>query len=196
MEEPPTTPLNGTKKQIIDLAESLLLQRGYNGFSYSHISAALNVKNAAIHYHFPTKTELGVAIIQRTRQQFEKWTNNSRIDNMSYLKKLDAFFDIFRNFLKFEGPVCLGSALENDFNTLPGEMQQETRAFIADFLTWLEKLLKEGRDTGEFSFSGPPKEQAVFVLAALQGASQMVRATDKTYLDMAIRQIKQSLKRE
>ncbi len=189
------TPINDTKNQIIDLAESLLLQRGYNGFSYTHISSALNVKNAAIHYHFPTKTELGVAIIQRARQQFEKWTLHPRMGSMGFAKKLDAFCGIFRDFLKFEGHVCLGSALEHDFNTLPEKMQEEAKAFIADFLIWLEKLLKEGREAGSFSFSGTPKEQAVFVLAALQGASLMVRATDTIYLDMAIRRIKQSLKK-
>jgi TetR/AcrR family transcriptional regulator, transcriptional repressor for nem operon len=187
-------PINDTKNQIIDLAESLLLQRGYNGFSYTHISSALHVKNAAIHYHFPTKTELGVAIIQRARQQFEKWIIHPRMASMGFPKKLDAFFDIFRDFLKFEGHVCLGSALEHDFNTLPAQMQEEARGLIYDFLTWLERLFKEGREAGDFSFSGKPKEQAVFVLAALQGACQMVRATDKTYLDMAIRRIKQYLK--
>ena len=185
-----------TKKQILDLGESLLLQRGYNGFSYTHISSALDIKNAAIHYHFSTKTELGVAIIQRTRQQFEKWTLNPRMNGMNYSKKLDVFFDLFRDFLKYEGHACLGSALEHDFNTLPKPMQVETSALISDFLTWLENLLKEGREAGNFSFSGKPKEQAVFILAGLQGASQMVRATDKTYLDMAIRRIKQSLKKE
>ncbi len=190
------TPINDTKNQIIDLAESLLLQRGYNGFSYTHISSVLNVKNAAIHYHFPTKTELGLAIIQRARQQFESWTVHPRMTGMGFTKKLDSFCDIFRDFLKFEGHVCLGSALEHDFNTLPEKMQEETRAFIAVFLAWLEELLKEGREAGAFSLSGTPREQAVFVLAALQGASQMVRATDTTNLDMTIRLIKQSLNRD
>jgi TetR/AcrR family transcriptional regulator, transcriptional repressor for nem operon len=188
------TTISDTKSQIMDLAENLLLQRGYNGFSYTHISSALQVKNAAIHYHFPTKTDLGVAIIQRARQQFQKWTIHPRMDGFSFPKKLEAFFDIFRDFLKFNGHICLGSALEHDFNTLPETMQEETRAFIADFLIWLEKLFREGREQGDFSFSGSPKEQAVFVLAALQGATQMVRATNMSYLDMAIRRIKKTLK--
>ncbi|PKN77327.1 MAG: hypothetical protein CVU52_01015 [Deltaproteobacteria bacterium HGW-Deltaproteobacteria-10] len=190
------TPINDTKNQIIDLAESLLLQRGYNGFSYAHISSALNVKNAAIHYHFPTKTELGTAIIERARQQFANWALHPRMAGMGFDMKLDAFCDIFRDFLKIEGHVCLGSALEHDFNTLPEQMQKETRAFIADFLAWLEELLKEGMEAGSFSFFGTAREQAVFVLAALQGASQMVRATDTTNLDMTIRLIKRSLKKE
>lgn len=190
------TPAIDTKKQIMDLAENFLLTRGYNGFSYNHVSSELNIKNAAVHYHFPTKTELGIAIIKRARQQFEKWAQSPRIIGMSSSKKLDTFFDFFRYYLRFEGHACLGSALEHDFNTLPKPMQEETRALISDFLTWLENVLKEGRKSGAFSFSGKPKEQAVFVLAGLQGASQMVRATDKTYLDMAIRRIKQALKRE
>ena len=190
------TPASDTRKQIMDLAENFLLQRGYNGFSYNHISSELNVKNAAVHYHFPTKTDLGVAIIRRARQQFETWRQNPRFGGMNAAKKLNAFFDLFRNCLRFEGHACLGSALAHDFNTLPGHMQEETKALIAGFLAWLEKILKEGRLSGFFSFSGKPKEQAIFVLATLQGASQLVRATDKTYLDMAIRQIKQALKGE
>ena len=42
-----------TREQIIDRASELMMQRGFNGFSYSDISAPLGVKNAAIHYHFP-----------------------------------------------------------------------------------------------------------------------------------------------
>ena len=183
-----------TKKQIMDLAESFLLRCGYNGFSYNHISSELHVKNAAIHYHFPTKMDLGVAIIGRARQQFEKWAQNPRIVGKNTSKKLDAFFDLFSNCLRFEGHACLGSALVHDFNTLPGQMQEETKAFISDFLVWLEKVLKEGRKLGTFSFSGKPKEQAAFILAALQGASQIVRATDQNYLNMTIRQIKQAVK--
>ena len=194
-EEVGMTPAGDTKKQIMDLAESFLLQRGYNGFSYNHISSELHVKNAAVHYHFQTKTELGIAIIKRARGQFETWTQNPRLIGMNAEKKLNAFFDLFRNCLKFEGHASLGSALVHDFNTLPGQMQEETKALIAGFLAWLEKLLKDGRASGIFSFSGKPKEQAIFVLATLQGASQMIHATDKTYLDIAIRQIKQALKR-
>jgi TetR/AcrR family transcriptional repressor of nem operon len=45
-----------TKKRILDMAEDLLLTRGFNAFSYQHISSELGMKNAAIHYHYPKKT--------------------------------------------------------------------------------------------------------------------------------------------
>ena len=59
-------PRGTTKRRILDLAENLLQRLGYNGFSYQHLSKELGIKNAAIHYHFPTKEELGVEIIERT----------------------------------------------------------------------------------------------------------------------------------
>ncbi|MCJ7815695.1 MAG: TetR/AcrR family transcriptional regulator, partial [Xanthomonadales bacterium] len=55
--------VSNTREQIIDKAFQLMLQRGMNGFSYRDISEPLGVKNAAIHYHFPNKTDLIKALI-------------------------------------------------------------------------------------------------------------------------------------
>ena len=62
-----------TKVEILDLAENLLRDRGFNGFSYANISSALKIKNAAVHYYFPGKADLGMAIIRRARERFAAW---------------------------------------------------------------------------------------------------------------------------
>jgi len=64
-------PMDDTKNKIMDLAENLLLSRGYNGFSYKDISLALGIKNATVHYHYPAKKDLGVAVIRRARDQLK-----------------------------------------------------------------------------------------------------------------------------
>src|ERR671924_812754 len=84
-----------TKRAIMDLAETFIQEKGFNGFSYAHIAKELNVKNAAIHYHFPSKEDLAGAVIQRYRDRFQLWINNSRIKNLSPQKKLDWFFSIY-----------------------------------------------------------------------------------------------------
>ena len=66
-------PKTDTRKRILDIAEQLLLSRGFNAFSYQHISSELGVRNAAIHYHFPKKSDLGVALIQRYRRRFRRF---------------------------------------------------------------------------------------------------------------------------
>ncbi|MGE5775442.1 MAG: TetR/AcrR family transcriptional regulator, partial [Chloroflexota bacterium] len=70
-----------TKRAIMDLAEAFIQDKGFNGFSYAHISTELGVKNAAIHYHFPSKEALVCAVIQRYRDRFQLWVNNARVKN-------------------------------------------------------------------------------------------------------------------
>ena len=60
--------MTDTREQIMDRAAQLLMSRGYNGFSYRDISSHLGVKNAAVHYHFPVKADLAVALVEEYRQ--------------------------------------------------------------------------------------------------------------------------------
>jgi AcrR family transcriptional regulator len=84
-----------SKRTILNMAEDLLQYKGFNGFSYANIASELGVKNAAIHYHFPTKEAMGVAVIKRYRDRFQLWINNSRVKDLPPEKKLDWFFGIY-----------------------------------------------------------------------------------------------------
>ena len=85
---------NDTGKKIIDLGELFLLRQGYNGFSYADIAVSLGIKNAAIHYHFPSKCDLGLAVIERARGRFQRWCAGKETAAMSDWEKLDGFFVI------------------------------------------------------------------------------------------------------
>jgi AcrR family transcriptional regulator len=182
-----------TKKQILDIAEDLLLDRGYNGFSYKDISDSLNIKNASIHYHFPAKTDLGVAIIRRATKRFERWAGDIDGKDLPDPKKLDEFFLLFKRFVEQKQQICLGGALETDFKTLPAEMQKETRLFISGTLTWLENFLARGKKKGAFDFTGNAKDQALLMIAALQGVIQIVRVTEPSNFDAVVKQIKRDV---
>ncbi|HSR12288.1 MAG TPA: TetR/AcrR family transcriptional regulator [Thermodesulfobacteriota bacterium] len=179
-----------TKTEILDLAEDLLLDKGFNAFSYAHISSALKIKNAAIHYHFPTKGELGAAVILRARDRFSKWTRDERMLSKSPDEKLEAFFRSYLRFLDAGQRVCLGGALETDFKTLPSNMQGETRKFVSAIVLWVGQVLKEGKETGVFSFPGKAGDQALVILSTLQGALQMTRAVGPSCLHSAMDQVR------
>jgi TetR/AcrR family transcriptional repressor of nem operon len=183
-----------TRSKIIDLGERLLLVQGFNGFSYADIAASLGIKNAAIHYHFPAKCDLGLAIIQRARQRFAKWGASRKTEMMADWEKLDSFFEIYRHYLTRRESVCLSGALETDFTTLPSPMQEEARGLVSDLLTWLEKFLDEGKRRGSFSFPGTPHDQAVVILAAMQGGLQMTRVMGQSAFYSAVSQVRRLLK--
>ena len=63
-----------TRESIIETAHRLLLQRGMNGFSYRDIAEPLGVKNAAVHYHFPSKMDLVEALIRDNHDVLRKST--------------------------------------------------------------------------------------------------------------------------
>ena len=182
-----------TKRAIMDLAESFLQEKGFNGFSYAHIAKALDVKNAAVHYHFRTKEDLACAVIQRYRDRFQLWINNSRIKDLSPQEKLDWFFSIYTNTRADNGKVCLAGSLETEFNSLPASLQEQTEALTRELLGWLQATLQEGKDARVFHFGGDPASKATLILSSLQGSLQMARALGTDKFHAVVRQHKQDL---
>jgi len=182
-----------TQRAIMDLAESFLQERGFNGFSYAHIANELDVKNAAIHYHFPSKEALVAAVIQRYRDRFKLWINNSRIKDLSPQEKLDWFFSIYTDTRADNGKVCLAGSLETEFNSLPDSLREQTQALTLELLTWLQATLQEGREAGVFHFGGEPGDKAALILSSLQGGLQIARALGNSKFRAVVQQHKQDL---
>jgi len=175
--------IENSKRTILNLAESLLQDKGFNGFSYAHIATELGVKNAAIHYHFPTKEALGCAVVKRYRDRFQLWINNARIKDLAPEKKLDWFFGIYTDMRADKGKVCLVGSMEAEYNSIPEALQVEVEALHKELLAWLQATLKDGRAVGAFNFNGEPANKAALILSSLQGGLQMARAlgTKKFY---------------
>ncbi|MBK9925586.1 MAG: TetR/AcrR family transcriptional regulator [Anaerolineales bacterium] len=185
--------IENSKRTILNLAEALLQDKGYNGFSYAHIASELGVKNAAIHYHFPTKEDLGIAVIRRYRDRFKLWTNNSRVKDLPHAEKLDWFLSIYSDWRADQGKVCLVGSFETEFNTIPEGLQSEVQALHKELLVWLQATLTEGRDAGVFHFNGEPANKAALIGSTLQGALQLARALGTKKFRDVLEQIKLDL---
>jgi AcrR family transcriptional regulator len=185
--------IENSKRTILNMAEDLLQYKGFNGFSYAHIAAKLGVKNAAIHYHFPTKEDLSRAVIKRYRDRFQLWINNSRVRDLPPDKKLDWFLGIYNDMRVDQGKVCLVGSMEVEYNTIPAGLQEEVEALHRELLTWLETMLSEGRKAGVFHFAGEPGNKAALLLASLQGALQMARALGTKKFRDVLEQLKLDL---
>lgn len=189
----PMVKIENSKRTILNLAEALLQDKGFNGFSYAHIASELGVKNAAIHYHFPTKEYLSIAVIQRYRERFKLWINNARIKDLAFEQKLDWFFSIYTDMRADQGKVCLVGSLEAEFNSIPAGLQTEVGALHKELLKWLETTLSEGREAGVFQFTGEPANKAALILSSIQGALQMARALGTKKFRDVIEQLKLDL---
>ena len=88
-----------TSEEILNAAEDLLQRRGYNAFSYHHIAVQLGVRNAAIHYHFPAKEDLGVALVKRYQERFKGWVGKTEGTACAWAR-LQAYFQTYLDFLQ------------------------------------------------------------------------------------------------
>ena len=185
--------IENSKRTILNLAESLLQDKGFNGFSYADIANELDVKNAAIHYHFQSKEALGIAVIQRYRERFKLWINNSRVKDLSPQEKLNWFFSIYSDYRADNGKVCLVGSLEAEFNSIPDGLRKEVEGLNKEMLVWLEATLREGRDAGAFNFNGSPAGKAALIYSSVQGALQMARALGTKKFRDVVEQNKQDV---
>ena len=191
--KPVSNTTKDTQKRILDIAEQLLLTRGFNAFSYQHISSALGVRNAAIHYHFPHKTDLGVALVQRYRRRFGRFMEaHSALDP---LQQLERYFELTDAYFHQDEQICPSGILTTEFHTLPEEIQQEAGAFINEMRDWAKTIARRGRDEGVMTFQGSADAMGEIMFAALQGGLQLARI-DAGILNAIKQQIRDLLKVE
>lgn len=184
-----------TAEQILDLAEMLIQTRGYSAFSYQDIADSLGIRKASIHYHFPSKAELGIAVVDRYIERFEAGLTAIADDHaQTSMAMLDFYTQPYLQFAGTPDRVCLCGALSGELLALPPELRGKVDHFFRTHQAWLAKILKRGVARGEFNLSAPAPKVARFIFAALQGALLVKRATaDPTQLNDVISVMKLQL---
>ncbi len=187
------SPVCSTRDQIIDKAFELMLQRGMNGFSYRDISEPLGVANAAIHYHFPNKTDLIRALIDENHQILRRSTSEFMAYGGDARTQLEGLFEFTMKQCQCGRPICMVGALAIDYDELSDDIKEANNRFMKDSVTWLDRVLKVGREQKEFRFNGDSESKARSILAMIQGARQMARVNGMDYLEVIFGQIRTDL---
>jgi TetR/AcrR family transcriptional regulator, transcriptional repressor for nem operon len=169
-----SSPRGDTAIEILDVAERLVQQRGYNGFSYADVAAELGITKAALHYHFPGKAELGVALLERYAAAFVEALENIDLAHGSAPKKLRGYVGLYANVLRGDR-MCLCGMLAAEFQTLPDPMQKAVIRFFDQNEKWLAGVLEDGRNGGTLEFHQSPRQLARVLIGGLEGAMLLAR---------------------
>jgi len=177
-----------TREEIMNAAEELLQRRGYNAFSYQHIAVQLGIRNAAIHYHFPGKEDLGVALVKRYRQRFRDWAEETARQSNAW-DRLNAHFKNYVEYAVAGAKICPGGVLSSEFEAIPEEMRHEARLLMRENFEWLIETLESGRTQGSLNFIGDARHKAVEIGAALQGGLQIARMAGEERFHQVLQQL-------
>lgn len=161
--------MTDTADLLLDEAQVLVQTRGFNGFSFRDLARALGLTNAGVHYHFPSKADLGRALVARYRLAFARALADVERGSNDAGERLAGFVSVYTHVLR-EGRLCLCGILASDAATLPAEVRAEVRAFFTETERWLAGILADGRALGTLRFDGDPAEEAALMLAAVEGA--------------------------
>jgi TetR/AcrR family transcriptional regulator, transcriptional repressor for nem operon len=171
VKEPPTAAATA----ILDVAERLAQTRGYNGFSYADIAAQLGVTKASLHYHFPSKAELGRALIERYRGIFGAALEAIDQRTREPREKLRQYVGLYDSVLSNER-MCLCGMLAAEHATLPAPMQEELKSFFDANERWLTVVLEDGHRARVLRFSESARERARVLIGSLEGAMLVARS--------------------
>ena len=125
-----------TRESILSVAQSLAQRRGFNGFSYADIAETVGIRKASIHYYFPSKDDLELALLTRYNQHFAASLASIDSSHTSYVDRFRAYGNLYRSTLEVGG-ICLCGMMASDILALPDSLRAPLSVFFTEHKLWL-----------------------------------------------------------
>jgi len=165
-----------TRLNILQKAFELIYTNGYQTTSVDEIIATTQVTKGAFYYHFKTKDEMGLAIINELMIPNFKNTFIEPFQNT--VNPLDAIYNLMYNLL------MENEMLKVEYGCPASNFTQEMAPWNIDFTKALNTLslqwentmieaIEKGKENGLLKADVEAKEVAVFVLSGYWGARNL-----------------------
>lgn len=161
-----------TKETIMGIARAMVQAHGYNALSFRELAKAVGVKSASIHYHFPTKGDLGGALARRYTEDAAVYFDGLLAASQDPESCIRGYTDVFRSALVNNNRMCLCGIMAAERDDLPVEVRAEVDRFTEVNVRWLVKVLslrEPGAETAAL------QRRALAVFAAIEGAQLVAR---------------------
>lgn len=163
----------GKALDILHASRMLMMDRGFNGFSFRDVAQEVGIRSASIHYHYATKADLAEATAKSYRLAFNDCVN--QIDATSATDLLRAYGALFITTLREQGRLCLGGMLAADIASLPEPVRAEVSMFFTEQNQWIEKVITEGQEAGTLRTDLDAALFAKMFVSSLEGAMMVSR---------------------
>lgn len=179
--------MDDIKERLIATAQDLIQRQGFNGFSYRDIAAAVGIRSASIHYHFPTKADLGAAVAARYTDDFMARLQSADQGQSGTAGVLRVYASLFKEALADDGKMCLCGILSAEVLSLPPSVAAETKRFFDTNIAWLEGVFAKALAGGGIDPDRTPRVEAALFLASLEGAMLVAKgAEDPSLFDAVV----------
>jgi TetR/AcrR family transcriptional regulator, transcriptional repressor for nem operon len=167
----------GTAARIVEAGRQLIMRRGYSGFSYADIAEAIDIRKASIHHHFPAKTDLVIAALKQSQDNFDADVAALRAAGADGLTQLRAYIGYWERCIADDSaPFCVAGMLGAELPALPEEVAQAVRAYFEALTAWLEPVLESAVKDKLIELTSPVQTEAASLVSLVYGAMLASRA--------------------
>ncbi|MGY4283984.1 TetR/AcrR family transcriptional repressor of nem operon [Bradyrhizobium sp. LM2.7] len=163
---------SSAREAILAAARRTAEAHGYGGLNFRDLAAEVGIKAASIHYHFPSKADLGAAVARRYWEDTAAALESMLAETPDPLRCLQRYPDIFRKALESGNRMCLHSFMAAEHDDLPDTVKQEVQTFADVNVAWLSKVLSAAGLADAEQSEG--RARAIF--AAIAGAQLLARS--------------------
>lgn len=178
------------KQQIVEFSADLLRTKGFEGFSYQDISKELGITKASVHHHFPKKMDLGLALCDWSKEWLLDGLQHFDRHGTSQWNRLERYLKAAVKHTLRDHKMCPVSAFYNDLNRLPESLAKAVKAIDVLELEWVERVIRDGIDEGEFSSVDSPKAMAAMFVFTCKGAIYYARLHGEDMFQQSMAQFK------
>jgi TetR/AcrR family transcriptional regulator, transcriptional repressor for nem operon len=170
---------NDTAGKLVAGAAALIVQSGYNGFSYADLAEQFGIRKPSIHHHFPSKVDLVVAVVEQARARIRLQIAALQDGSPIALDQLLGYTGYWARCIQDQTtPFCLAAILAAELPGLPTEVALAVRGHFVDLAEWLAKVMQLGVEQGSLQLDTTPAVEAERFMAAVYGAMLAARAFD------------------
>lgn len=171
--------MSKSRDKILESAKKLLHIKGFQQTSIDDILNDSGVTKSNFYYHFKSKEELGLEILDRRIKQYEAEVLSTTLENKSDSpsSRLDSFYEKVKTFHTDLGCVkgCPFGNLAIEMSGVSENFRERLSSFFSRWQESIRECVEEGIVKGEFRSDFESKMIAQLILSHLEGAVMMVK---------------------
>lgn len=170
----PLTPTADTRERILEAACRAIAQKSFNGCGLNEILALAGVPKGSFYHYFPSKEDLGVAVVERARDGFVAQVRGILSDRrVPALQRLRAMFEAHRAHCAAD-PVatrgCLIAKLALEISELSEPVRAAVKCTYDQWGAMIAQLLREAQANGDVGAGHDADRLAGLIVNLWEGA--------------------------
>jgi len=171
------SPKNGRQK-ILEVAEKLFTEQGFNAVSIREIAECCDVTNAALYYHFPSKAALFMEVLEHHASRLDGRMRTAGHEGESYRDRVKAMLLEYALITKDRRPPFHLLRQENDGMDKVAKIDYIRRIFHAMILP-IEELISEAIKAEDLKELPEGFSSAAVLVGMVNGQIQYSRVCGK-----------------